>query len=254
MSVKKVLLAIILLPILLLVGIFAYVVANNVSGTWHYKMTIEIETPEGVKSSSAVHEVSNSATNIKILDFPEGGNPAEFKGEAVVINMGEGEPPLFAVLGSDPEYIFYHTFPVPGGGPTTVNGIKYYNSLDAGLKKDAPIKYYPKLVTFTDMNDPKSVKLVLAAEKCFRGTLRESECKEHGPYIATDYLEELFGAGVKLKDITLEVTDEPTTWGVVDQYLPKNFNEVIIKNWRSLKTEEKKRMYQIVTFKQGEPQ
>lgn len=66
----------------------------------------------------------------------------------------------------------------------------------------------PKLVTFTDMNDPKSVTL---AQEWTRG--------DRNMTLKADHMEELFGQGVKLKDITLEITDEPVTWGVVDKWL-----------------------------------
>ncbi|MCP4071882.1 MAG: hypothetical protein GY742_09120, partial [Hyphomicrobiales bacterium] len=55
---------------------------------------------------------------------------------------------------------------------------------------------YPLLVTFTDINDPASVKRV-------------------DPYD----LEKHFGTGVKLKAVTLEITGEPVTKGEVEKVL-----------------------------------
>jgi len=52
---------------------------SYVSGTWRYKMTVVVETPEGIKSGSAVREVSNSTPWLG-LDLPEAGNPAEVSG------------------------------------------------------------------------------------------------------------------------------------------------------------------------------
>lgn len=43
---------------------------------------------------------------------------------------------------------------------------------------------------------------------------------KRGMILKADHFEELFGEGVKLKSITLEITDEPVTWGVVDEWLP----------------------------------
>ncbi|MCP4081491.1 MAG: hypothetical protein GY743_14690, partial [Planctomycetaceae bacterium] len=55
---------------------------------------------------------------------------------------------------------------------------------------------YPLLVTFTDINDPASVKRVDRYD-----------------------LEKHFGAGVKLKAVTLEITGEPVTKGAVEKVL-----------------------------------
>jgi hypothetical protein len=57
-------------------------------------------------------------------------------------------------------------------------------------------KRYPMLVTFEDVTDPKSVRLVDPAD------------------LATS-----FGAGYALRKITLEITREPVTKGVVEGVL-----------------------------------
>ena len=42
----------------LLIGSLVLWNANHPSGTWRYKVTVEIETPEGVKSGSAIRQLS----------------------------------------------------------------------------------------------------------------------------------------------------------------------------------------------------
>ena len=101
---------------------------------------------------------------------------------------------------------------------------------------------YPKLVTFTDMNDPKSVTLVQVWER-----------KKDGHFfLKEDRMEELFGAGVSLKGITLEITDEPVQWGVVDGYLPPLFYAEVKDRWLELSIKDRRRMGGLTTFKQGE--
>ena len=56
---------------------------------------------------------------------------------------------------------------------------------------------YPLLVTFTDINNPTSVKEVNPAD-----------------------LAATFGQGYRLKDITLEITDEKVTEGIAEATLP----------------------------------
>lgn len=164
-----------------------------VSGTWRYRMTVEVATPEGLKTGSAVHEVSNAASNVKI-GFPESGNPADFRGEAVVVDLG-ARGVLFALLQTDPEEIFYETFPNPNGR-STVQGITNYNrTLSAGMRLPAALT--PRLVTFGDITDPMSVRLVDPKD-----------------------LSATFGSGITLEAITLEITREQPTFGVVTEWLP----------------------------------
>jgi hypothetical protein len=62
--------------------------------------------------------------------------------------------------------------------------------------RNVPPNAYPLLVTFTDINDPKSVLEV-----------------------KPDNLAASFGVGYSLKSITLEITDEPVTEGKVEGVL-----------------------------------
>ena len=55
----------------------------------------------------------------------------------------------------------------------------------------------PHFVTFKDMNDPMTVENVDGKD-----------------------LSKTFGEGVLLKDITLEITTDPITWGNINHYLP----------------------------------
>lgn len=212
-----------------------------VSATWRYRMTVEVETPEGVRSGSAVHEISNSKSEILGTRWSEGGNPATFRGEAVVIDMGDDKPPLFAILPTDAYYMFYAAFPVDG--PTTLEGIKYYKDLPVGQTSELPKKNWPAFVTFTDMSDPKSVTLV-------KGYQFNPETQSHD---SVNRLEDLFGEETSVQSITLEITDEPVIWGVVDVYAPCELTE-LRKNWDALSYSEKQRINKLIRFKKGESQ
>jgi len=192
---KKVILAV--FGIVLTTGLVCTAMA--MSGTvskgysWRYKMTVTIETPEGLVTGSAVREMGNSTASSFI---PEVGNPADVRGEAVVVDMSE-RGVLFALISHDSDMEFYNAFrPLWPDGGSTPEGIKFYSELPVGTKvKLQPGGYrgQPKLVTFTDMNDPKSVTPV----------------NKHD-------LSGVFGQGVKLKGITFEITDEPVTRKIDD--------------------------------------
>ena len=87
------------------------------------------------------------------------------------------------------------------------------------LRESRPVPHdmYPMLVTFADINDPASVKKV-----------------------DPDDLAASFGAGYLLKSITLEITDEKVTEGVVEAvlgWMEKN-NNTLDKIWPSLSGEQ----------------
>lgn len=174
------------------------------SGTWRYKMTVSVDTPEGVKTGSAVREVI-AKREPKIAESP--GATAKLIGEAIVIDLGK-RGVLFAVMNwNDYTYVF-KTFPGPPG--LSVEGIKYYSSLK-NSKTKIENKHAPMFVYFKDISDPKTVKII-------RQKTDPVVDRTYGKENIVNF-PEAFGAGVDLKEITIEMTDEPITWSV-DNYLP----------------------------------
>jgi hypothetical protein len=185
-------------------------VTEHATYRWRYKMTVTLETPEGEKSGSAVREISNS---IQPVDLPDVGNPAKNTGEAVVVDLGQ-RGVLFALISDLSDDEFYAAIPTPGYGGTTPKALEYYSNLGPGVKGELTNKrYWPKIVTFTDMNDPKTVRVAYYA--------RPTGPVLTDPLEITDNLEQLFGNGVKLKSITIETTDEPKTKTGILATLPK---------------------------------
>lgn len=166
------------------------------SATWRYRLTLEVETPEGLKTGSSVIEV-------QVKDGPsfnpEGARMVFVRGEAVAVNLG-ARGVLFALLSSErstdhAQYIVYETFPWPGGpgGQITKVGRAFYQSLQA--KAELPTDRLPMLVRFKNINDPKTV------ERVDPGNLATS-----------------FGEGVKLIKTIIEMTKDPVTTGI-EKYL-----------------------------------
>ena len=178
------------------------------SGTWRYKLTLVVETPEGKIIGSAVRKVS------AVSDpewFPESVHGhAGVKGEAVVVDLGK-RGVLFALLkgNDDNDYgynIIFNEFKHSGG--TTPEGIKFYSNLKAS--KELAFDKLPMLVRFRDINDPKTV------EKVDPNNLAAS-----------------FGEGVKLVSAKLEMTDEGVTKGV-ERWISKiSWKEHGFAEWRS---------------------
>ena len=185
--------------ILLIGSMQACAMVINPTSTWRYRVTVEIETPEGVKAGSAVHQLSNSPP---WFYWPESVNPPSFKGEAVVIDLGE-RGKVFALLHFQSWMNgLYQAFPIERGQSSKA-GIEIYNKmLKPGLKGEWTT-FQPWMVTFTDLDDPMSVKRVYDQKQDFDSLKLK--------FVVEDHFEEVFGEGVKLKGIHVEITDDPVT-------------------------------------------
>lgn len=197
-------------------GAVAILPACNASGhelpTYRYRLTVEVDTPEGLKSGSSVIEVRTElAGKVKLPDA--NGLRIEFKGEAVAVDLGP-RGVLFALLRSESSVswaggVMERVTPPPPAA-TKVRYAKWHARMLANKgvhalhrispftlqpwerpKPDDPPKDYPMLVRFGDITDPKTVERV-----------------------NPDDLAASFGSGVKLRRITVELTDDPVTTGI----------------------------------------
>ncbi len=176
--------------------------------SWHQKMTVVIATPSGDRTGSAVTEV-----RVSVGRQAMSGNERWFsvKGEAVVVEVAPGKY-VFALLsgskqtpheylaeltwaGSYPEATFTSAEPYT---PEKKWGPVYAAIQKMKDARDIPAQYRPMLVTFTDINDPKSVKEVKPGK-----------------------VSEALGPGYALKSITLEITDEPVTDEIIEKLLKR---------------------------------
>lgn len=151
------------------------------------------------------------------VSFPARGTPHKVRGEALYLDLGPGARPLIALLTS-------HLHPEPGG---TVWDWPRDNMLDRlyhpnwrdddfmkvisrlaksrGPRRITP-EELPNLLTFADINDPKSV--IEVDPNNLQGTL---------------------GHDITWNEITFEMTDEPITKGIelklpwINAYFQNNF-------------------------------
>jgi hypothetical protein len=173
---------------------------------WNQKLTVEVATPNGPRAGSAViHE--QAISGVILLS----GNRAEYHitGEATVVEVAPGKY-LFALLGEYTKSLASAAWRAEMGNDADRN----WSIIEAKRESIAlPPKFYPLLVTFTDITDPRTVKQVdptnLAAS---------------------------FGPGYALKSITLEITDEEVTDGEVQKILPWIGDSKVMENpnWKTL--------------------
>lgn len=159
------------------------------SASWRYKITIEIETPEGIKTGSVVRE-TRASTDVRVGDV--GGGSAGTIGEAVVVDLGKRQY-LVGLLPEGDDLSLAMGGPPPG----TREGMAYYSHLKEGKASLMMKGVLPHFVTFKNPDDPMTVENVDGQD-----------------------LAKTFGDGVTLKDVTIEITDAPMTWGPLNTYLP----------------------------------
>ncbi|MBY5518472.1 hypothetical protein [Rhizobium leguminosarum] len=169
--------------------------------SWRQKLTLSVQTPDGIVSGSSVTAVSWDMPPewFKIGESGGGhGGPLKLFGEAVTLEVAPNKY-LFALVDDAATELAVTLF----ASPPLRSGHRdeYARSLDriqlTAEAKRLTAKQYPRLVTFTDINDPTTVQDVKPSE-----------------------LEEFFGPGVSLNSITLSLTPEPMTDGRVDAALP----------------------------------
>ena len=169
-------------------------------------MTVEVVTPEGVKTGSAVREV-RAFTDFRIGD--NGGGGAGSTGEAVVVDLKE-RGLLFLLTSSGDYGTVFRAFPHPEGrGGLTREGMAYYSKLKNARTSVLSDQYRFQIVRFRTPTDPLTVELVVGQQ--FDPITQQ--------FATVDRMQELFGEGVAIKDIIVEMTDEPVTT-VIDSYLP----------------------------------
>lgn len=157
--------------------------------TLRYKMTVEVETPQGVKTGFAVREiVIRRPPAVPMLGEDRGS--ISVRGEAVAVALPDGQT-LFALLTSGDHVVDY-------AGRDVFFLFRELEGPHIQLWPDPPSTSRPQitnplplLVRFRDISDPTSVERVEPTA-----------------------LDAAFGPGVTLKRITIEKTREDVTVGI----------------------------------------
>lgn len=181
---RKVLLGAVIFP-LAVVALYKLIYPTYV---WHQKMTVDVEVDGQLHSASSVSEMRAVFGPTPLPDIPP--LKLHLRGEAVVLEIS-GRGSLFALLsgGSSTEYSKYIATTVFHDELPERSSRAMFSKLSRlEQTRVVPPEHYPLLVTFTDIDDPTTVRRV-----------------------DPNNLAAAFGPGVSLKRITLEITDEPVT-------------------------------------------
>lgn len=186
---------------------------TSITASWRYKMTVVIDTPEGEKIGSAVREVT-VRKGVKV--FAESQASVKLRGEAVVIDLGK-RGSVFALLhgyrlgkahGTD---LPGHVFKSPAYPRwLSVEGIKYLRDLKAPPIELDP-NWYPVMVRFLNPADPNTVENLIESTSCADEEKKKRQERHDDRCFRGDYFEAAFGKGVRIKQVTIEMADEPVT-------------------------------------------
>ena len=179
----------------------ALIGCGHSSQVLRYRLSVEVETSQGLRTGSSVIEVRG----FKNPDWltPEGrGTRSSFRGEAVGVDLPGGQT-LFALLyggGTDAAEFPWLAFRDRlKGSKDWLESMERMRGWQGEIVLMQPtqtinskeVSGLPLLVTFRDIKDPASVEEVdpvnLAAN---------------------------FGPGVKLRRVTIQITDDPVTTGI----------------------------------------
>lgn len=160
---------------------------------YRYRLTVEVDTPDGMRSGSSVIQVASHVSSQYSLS--PGDVTTQVTGDAVAVDLPGGKM-LFALLSKPGSaegantYAFDALIPKPWIGweeyVADVNALA--DRRDIGV---LPFKDWPMLVTFGDINDPTSIVRIDIAN-----------------------LEATLGPDVKIRRITVQITEEPVTSGI----------------------------------------
>ena len=167
-----------------------------------YRMTVAVQTPEGVRTGSGV--IESGVQKLAVGTVFEGIDYT-LKGEAVAVDLPRGKVLVALLTGAQNPYAggedyFRSVFgnaighgaiatprlPQRFGGAEWVEEHAALRTIKPGLT--LPAEDYPLLVTFGDPADPNTVRRV-----------------------APDDLASAFGPGYALRSVTLKLTDEPVS-------------------------------------------
>lgn len=165
--------------------------------TYRYRMTVEVDTPQGLRTGSSVIEVASNIASKNALTSP-GLLTTHVRGEAVAVDLPGGQV-LFALL-SRPDQVDGASYYPLMAMPPPPAGIRdnYTKTLQRLIRwrgvGTLPPSYYPMLVRFDDIRNATTIQAVDPTD-----------------------LTAFFGKGIRLRQINIRVTNDAVTSGIEEK-------------------------------------
>jgi hypothetical protein len=184
-------------------GVLAAVAGCAPSVTYRYRLTVEVETPDGMRSGSSVIETNIHDTTGNWWALGEARRvSSRVRGEAVFVDLGSGRN-VVALLARGPQADQGIDFNWLVPNTLHVDPLKDPASLlRRPGRHEVPAHLVPTLVTFADVADPKSARVVYATGSVMSGGQQPRVVRET---VLVDDFAGAFGPGYRFLRATVEI-------------------------------------------------
>jgi hypothetical protein len=216
------------LAVVLGVGALAFRLWWGPTYSYAYRLTLEIDTPQGPLSASNVYRVTQTPGPDSLSGLNNSGSAPKVTGEAIFADLGAGRNALLlmthGVTGANVDQFQempLWAFDVPAMAAARSEPVhKLVSELAIGTKAELRPDLIPTLITFSDIADPASAKVI------FAGGLRQLErfpgTGKHRtePAVLIDEIAATFGPGFAFRRATIEMVPKgtPVTRGIEKRF------------------------------------
>lgn len=177
-------------------SLWAYGSHYSPTYTFKYELTVDIDTPDGIRSGSTVIEVTYWREWVMTVVFGP-RFPTKINGEALFVDLGSGKNVLLTLTTFDaassnaasPDYLPVRIYNFPWGDPGASNAMRVaIEQAKSSAPKLVPFEQLTLMVTFRDLQNPRTLERVDPLK-----------------------LSATFGPGYALKSVVMRPTNAPIT-------------------------------------------
>ncbi len=191
--------------------------------SYRYKLTVEVETPTGIRSSSSVIAIRHTPGPERFLGI-QGSAPPRQQGEAVFVDLGEGRHVVMLLPDTGKAFRAFKLDQTHEYRQERVHLHDLVSRLPLGSKVALKAPEIPTMVTFADHTDPASFKIVYQTNRSPAGL---SFCSDNDVVLVDNFVS-LFGSGYAFKAATLEIVSNRTA---VTQEIQKQLPDITRKTY-----------------------
>ncbi len=175
--------------------------------TYRYRLTVEVDTPQGLKTGSSVIEVDTHRDQTN-WNPQARGRRYRVRGEAAAVDLGEGRV-LFALLRSEdsldwPAQILFLTTPYAVEAED-----KFQATFECMLAREEAVELPPDLAAFISSSEASAQPMLV--------TFRDLADPTSVERVDSENFAASFGEGFALRRITIQLTDDPVTGGIEER-------------------------------------
>lgn len=182
---------------------------------YRYRLTVEVETPHGIHAGSSVIELEPGEVGTTL-----GGAAVEVRGEAVAVDLPGGRM-LFALLRADgfsnwPASVMEVVNPVPFRQPRDKPTDTFFRRQQKAIRANGKLMIVPHAANFGPSGQPMGTEYHGELKNVYPVFVRFRDPRDPKTVerVDPDNLAASFGPGVRLRRITVQLTDDSVTRGI----------------------------------------